>query len=512
MKAESHQATQGEDLSRSSLSILCCVFVLLTSFFTYFFHYDQPQAPFWDENYYITDAERILNGVFFMQIHPPLGKLLIAAGEAIFDPNESDAQFLETEHAGEFPQDFSFVGYRFFPALLGWLTVPLFFLCLLLLTRNPLVATLLSFLIIFDNALLVHSRGAMLDAPLHFFFVLTCLLFLLLVHTKNRSKIFLWLSGGLGISIGLAVATKMNGAILFLFFPALLWHLRREWKSALATCVLSGSALLIAFMGVWYVHLSRMEIIRPALRDSGWYTASEEYKEILQQGAQRSLLAFPIMLRDHLQYAPFYNQGIPKLDLCKPDENGSPVFLWPFGVSTINYRWASAGENTYRYLYLVPNPAIWFVGLMGILLSAAFLLSPLFGAKRSLYVDRERAFIGTVFLMIYMGYVATFSMMDRVHFLYSYFPALIISFLLFGIVFSSVRAIGSFHFTEERKTLVAMFLACLIFLCFQIYRPFTYYEPITNDAVKNRSILRLWNLHCVGCEKPSSIVRHQCDA
>src|SRR3989344_7363315 len=146
MKAESHQATQGEDLSRSSLSILCCVFVLLTSFFTYFYRYDSPQAPFWDENYYITDAQRILNGVFFMQIHPPLGKMLIAAGEALVDGNDNDAQFLDTEHAGEFPKDFSFAGYRLFPALLGWLSAVLLFCCFLLLTRSPLLSALLSFL------------------------------------------------------------------------------------------------------------------------------------------------------------------------------------------------------------------------------------------------------------------------------------------------------------------------------------------------------------------------------
>ena len=498
--------------SESMLALLCLGFVLMTSFFTYFFRYDQPQAPFWDENYYITDAQRILNGVFSMQIHPPLGKLLIAAGEALFDGNQNDAQFLDTEHAGEFPKDFSFIGYRFFPALLGWLTVPLLFFCLLLITRHPLIATLLSFLALFDNALLVHSRGAMLDAPLNFFFVLSCALFLLLVRTKDRDRGFLWLSAGLGIGIGLTVATKLNGAILFLFFPALLWHLRKEWKHGLAAVALGGGAFFIVLMSVWYVHLSRMEVIRPALRDEGWYLASEEYKTIIREGEQRSLLAFPAMLRDHLRYAPHYNKGIPKLDLCKPDENGSPVFLWPFGVTAINYRWSSAGEETYRYLFLVANPAVWLAGVAGVILSGVFLLSPLFGAKRTSHLDREHAFLGATFFLLYMGYMTAFSMMDRVHFLYSYFPALLTSFLLLGIVLASARSIGAFLLTEERKTLIAMLLACLIFLCFQIYRPFTYYEPITNTGVEKRAIFRLWNLRCVGCEKPSPLVRRQCDA
>jgi len=493
------------------LALLCLVFVLLTSFFTYFYRYQEPQAPFWDENYYITDAEKILNGTFHMQIHPPLGKLLIAAGEALFDSNTDDSTFLDTEHAGEFPTEFSFLGYRFFPALLGWLTAPLLFLCLLLLVRNPLLATLLTFPYLFDNALLVHSRGAMLDSSLNFFFVAAILFFILLTKTPHRKKAFLWLAALLGITIGLAITTKMNGAVLLLLIPTLCIRFRRELHDLFALLTTLSGGFLIVFVSVWFFFLSGMDTIQTELRDEGWFSASEEYKEIIRKGKQSSLTSFPVMLRDHLRYAPEYNSGIPKLDLCKPDENGSPIFLWPFGVTAINYRWASSGENTYRYLYLVANPAAWAAGLAGVLLSAAYLLSPLFGKKRTTRAERDLAFYGTTLLTIYVGYMGAFMLMDRVHFLYSYFPALLTSFLLLGIVFSVATSLGSEKLTEERKILIAMFMACLIFLCFQIYRPLTYYEPITDEGVTNRAIFRLWNLRCVDCEKPSPLVRHQCE-
>lgn len=494
------------------LGLLCLSFVIITSFFTYFYRYDYPQAPYWDENYYITDAQRELNGIFYMQIHPPLGKLLIALGEAILNANENDAQFLDTEHAGEFPKDFSFAGYRLFPALMGWLTAPLLFLCLLLILGNPLVATLLSFLIVFDNALIVHSRGAMLDAPLNFFALLTILLFLVLIKMKERKRLFLWLSAFIGISLGLTITTKMNGAFLLLLLPAIFWHMRKERKNALTSLLLIITGFFMTFVSVWHIHLSRMEVIRPALRDQGMYLASDEYKEILKEGKQGSLLSFPTVLRDHLHYAPHYNQGIPKLDLCKPDENGSPPFLWPFGVTSINYRWASAGPDMYRYLYLVANPAVWFLGFLGLVISVVYLLGPLFFTSKRTQEEKERRFLAFVFLALYGGYMAAFSMMDRVHFLYSYFPALLVSFLLLGIVFAEASSIGSWKLTEERKTLIAMLFACLIFLSFQIFRPFTYYEPISNDALERRAIFRLWNLHCVDCEKPNPLVRSQCDA
>jgi len=501
-----------QDKFWNSLSLLCLGFVIITSFFTYFYRYDYPQAPYWDENYYITDAQRELNGIFYMQIHPPLGKMLIALGESLVNANESDAQFLDTEHAGEFPKDFSFAGYRLFPALLGWLAAPLLFLCLLLILGSPLLATLLSFLIIFDNALIVHSRGAMLDSPLNFFVLLTILFFIVLTKLKSRKRLFLWLSAFTGIALGLAITTKMNGAFLLLLLPAIFWHMRKERRNALTSLFLIAAGFCITFISVWQIHLSRMEVIRPTLRDRGMYLASDVYKEILSEGKQSSLLSFPLMLRDHLRYAPYYNQGIPKLDLCKPDENGSPPFLWPFGVTAINYRWASAGADTYRYLYLVANPAVWLLGFSGVVFSAVYLFGPLFFTAKRTREEKERRFLAVTFLGLYGGYMAAFSIMDRVHFLYSYFPALLVSFLLLGIVFAEASAIGSWKLSEERKTLIAMLLACLIFLSFQIFRPFTYYEPITNDALGRRAIFRLWNLRCVGCEKPSPLVRRQCDA
>ena len=73
------------------VTFLCLLFVLFTSYFTYFHNYWVPSAPYWDENYYITDAQREMNGIFYMQIHPPLGKQLIALGEILFDANEDDA-------------------------------------------------------------------------------------------------------------------------------------------------------------------------------------------------------------------------------------------------------------------------------------------------------------------------------------------------------------------------------------------------------------------------------------
>jgi dolichyl-phosphate-mannose--protein O-mannosyl transferase len=202
-------------------------FVLLTSFFTYFYRYNQPQAVFWDEPYHIASAEKYLNGVYFMEQHPPLGKLLIALGEKIVNANKNDSQFINTDYATGIEPSFSFAGYRLFPTLLAWLTAPVLFFIFFYFTKNPVLSALLSFLYIFDNAEIVHSRGAMVDAPLTFFGMLISLLFIHLQGQRHQKD--LWKFGILatlfGVVFGLIMTTKVVGLIFILFAPAILWRL-----------------------------------------------------------------------------------------------------------------------------------------------------------------------------------------------------------------------------------------------------------------------------------------------
>ena len=111
-------------------------FVILLSYFTYFHRYWEPQAVFWDENYHIASAQKYLHGIYFMEQHPPLGKLLIALGEKMLHPNEKTDQFIGTDYGTDFAAGFSFAGYRFFSALLAWWTAPVMFLLFAMLRRS----------------------------------------------------------------------------------------------------------------------------------------------------------------------------------------------------------------------------------------------------------------------------------------------------------------------------------------------------------------------------------------
>jgi dolichyl-phosphate-mannose--protein O-mannosyl transferase len=478
-------------------------FIAVVAFAVYVHRYEYPPALFWDENYHIASAQKYLNGVFFMEPHPPLGKLLIALGEHLVHANPTNDQFIGTDYIRDPPPDFSLAGYRLIPAVLGWLTAPVLYACFLLVTQRPTWAGFLSFLYVFDNALIVHSRGAMLDSTLLFFSALTILAFLLAYKWRN------W-PGGLrmaGVLFGLAFAcvilTKAFGLVLVLLIPVLLvsvWPHGRAW---LNFCLYAAPPFLLTYILVWQVHFALGTRVVPSLPNDGFYEASPEYREVLAQSRNVSPASFPIMLRDSIRFSFIYTQGVPRLDLSKPDENGSPFFLWPLGARSINYRWETPDGQNYRYLYLQVNPVAWFVALLGVVLAASFVL-------HTLTVDptehRESRFLLLTFFGLYVAYMVAISRFDRVLYLYHYFLPLLISFFLVALVVKEARTIGPWHLSEARKSVGLFIVAGLVVLAFRVYGPLTYYEPLRDEAVRARAVFPLWELHCVRCPRESILV------
>lgn len=478
------------------------LFILVLSSFTIFHQYAHPPHFFWDENYHIASAQKYLNGVFFMEPHPPLGKMLIALGEKLLNRNALDDQFIGTDYAKDPPPDFSFAGYRFFPVLLAWLTAPILFCIFFVLTRRSLWAVFLSFLYVFDNAMIVHLRGAMLEGPLLFFSSLTILAFLLLLEQRDDPKRFARAALFFGVAFAGMMLTKVFGLILILLVPSLFLLL---WNRKLFLRFLGWAALgfLPLYIGIWQLHFALASRINPVLPDNGFYQASEEYKQILAEGRNASLLSLPVMLRDSLTFIGHYEEGVPRLDLCKSDENGSPWFLWPVGGRAINYRWETSLGQTYKYLYLQVNPAVWLLGFLGVLLSAALLLCSAIAPPVS---PLERRGLVLTFFTLYVAYLAGISTIDRVMYLYHYFLPLLLSFLLLTLVILEVRCIGRLRLGPNEKTLGLLILGLLVFLSYQFYRPLTYYEPMTDKQVERRALLKIWELRCVRCPPASPFV------
>ncbi|MBT3834936.1 phospholipid carrier-dependent glycosyltransferase [Candidatus Peribacteria bacterium] len=507
-----------EAIKCSTITTVCLALVIFISSFTYLHNYQNPNGFFWDETYHVASAQKYINNIFFMEQHPPLGKMLIALGEQIFDFNEIDNQFIDTDHPkGHPPKGFSFAGYRIIPAILGWLVAPMLFLIFLIITRSPIASFLLSGLYVFDNALIVHMRGAMLEGPLIFFIVLSIFIFLLLFKEKNTKGGFAFLSFLLGISIGLSFMTKLTGLIVILLIPALIIRFWKEYKKILTIISLSSIGFFVAFVSIWQIHFALGDNLNPELKKDGWYFSSTDYQTVVKTEQNGSLRYFPAMLKDSLSFHFAFNDKVPKLDFCKPDENGSPYFMWPFGARAIRYRWSKIPIekeddelNSYRYLYLLSNPIAWGAGLLGIILSASYLISGIFFAR--VKKSKNLLLIG-IFLTLYICFMIAMSNIDRVMYLYHYFPALIFSFILFGLIFNEIGRIGNWNLNKNRKTGVLLAIFFMTFSSFLFFKPLTYFQPLTKDEFNRRNIFKLWNLKCIDCKKNNYLVNpSKCEA
>jgi len=312
----------------------------------------------------------------------------------------------------------------------------------------------------------------------------------------------------MGACFGAIMATKVNGLIFapLLAAPLIVLGQKRFMLAALA----SGLCLVGAFstyLPPWYLHYSGGTTINSKLPDRGFYKASREYKAMLEAKSTSNLVNFPTMYRDSLSFVAHYQRGVPKLNLCNKDENGSPAWWWPLGGRCINYRWDRDGDYT-RYLFLQSNPAVWFFGLVGVLGSIALL----FGAVVSNGKFRlKQPALMVVFVSLYLGYMTVMLQLTRVMYLYHYFIPLLISFFLCAFLFVEIRAIASLRLTPTRKTALLLAGTMLILGGFWYFKPLAYALPLTKEDIERRAWLGIWDLRCPSCGLSNRIASPTCD-
>lgn len=123
-----------------------------------------PSSVVFDEVHFGGFASKYIKGKFFMDVHPPLAKMLFAvvswlAGfDGDFDFKDIGKDYL----APGVP----YVAMRLMPALLGVALVPTAFLTLRASGCSQIIAVMASLLITFENGLLTNARLILLDSPL----------------------------------------------------------------------------------------------------------------------------------------------------------------------------------------------------------------------------------------------------------------------------------------------------------------------------------------------------------
>src|SRR3990167_8796044 len=139
--------------------------LLVVSVATHFAFFGHPNQTVFDEVHFGKFISGYYTHEYYFDIHPPLGKLMIAGFAKVFD---FKPKFSFTEIGKTFP-DNKYLALRFLPSLAGTLLPIVIFLLALQLKFTPRAAFIAGLLIAIEDALIVQTHYILMDGFLLLF-------------------------------------------------------------------------------------------------------------------------------------------------------------------------------------------------------------------------------------------------------------------------------------------------------------------------------------------------------
>jgi len=410
-------------------------------------------TPVFDEKHYVPQAWQMLrnggvenNPGYELVVHPPLGKQLIALGEAAFGYNG--------------------FGWRAAAALAGVLSVLLVVRVARRLTGSTLLGGIAGVLLICDGLSHVQSRMGMLDA-FSALFVLAAFTTLVLDRDDVRARMALvvaqgrvgdspygprlgvrWWRLATGVLLGLGCAVKWSGVYWLAAFAVLglVWDLtarraagvERPWRATVvrdlgpALWALALVPVLVYLSSWWAWFRSETAIDRHAVGDE------------IGTGGPWSFL--PDALRGLWYYSgrmlEFHTGLTTQASGVHPWE--SKPWTWPMGLRPMLYYYASGdqvtgcgGPDCVSAVMLVGTPALWWPAL-GVLAFALWRTLTRFDWR-----------YGAVLVGYGAGILPWFAAIDRQ--MYYFYMAPVAPFLVLGTVLVMGEILGRADATRERR-------------------------------------------------------------
>jgi dolichyl-phosphate-mannose--protein O-mannosyl transferase len=332
-------------------------------------------TPIFDEKHYAPQAWQLLGNGFVednpgygLVVHPPVGKQLMAIGEALFG--------------------YTGLGWRFSGAVCGVIIVLLVARIVRRITRSTLIGGIAGLLIIADGVSFVTARTALLDVFL-VVFVVAAFGALIVDRDQMRERMHVallegriadtpwgprlgvrWWRFGAGVLLGLSFATKWSGLYFILFFGLMtlafdvvarrqyrvprpwLGTLRRDFGPAVYVFGFIPFAVYLGSYAPWFASETAID-------------RHEEYRSIGEGG----LLPDAIRSLWHFTYGVFKFHS----ELTNAAGNHHPweskPWTWPMSLRPVLYaidqdNIAGCGtQSCVKAVMLVGTPAMWFVAV-----------------------------------------------------------------------------------------------------------------------------------------------------
>lgn len=182
--------------------------LLIASVYVRIFDLKTPNSVVFDEVHFGGFSRKYILGKYFMDVHPPLAKMLFAAVAKL---GGFTGNFEFKSIADVYPSSTPYVLMRQFPAVLGIATVFLAYFTLKLSGVRPIIAFITAFLLLIENANVTISRYILLDSPLMFFIASAIYAFKKFEIQQPFSLGYFKTLIGTGIALGLAFSSKWVG-------------------------------------------------------------------------------------------------------------------------------------------------------------------------------------------------------------------------------------------------------------------------------------------------------------
>jgi len=336
----------------------------------------QPHAIIFDETYYVKDSLALLtfgheqkviegadakllasggenfsaiftDGASYI-VHPPVGKWIIASGEAIF---------------GATP-----FGWRIAIAILGILSVLITARIARRLTNSNFIGTIAGLLLALDGLHIAMSRTALLDTSLSFF-ALCAFGFLIIdrdTASSTGSKIWRW---AMVVALGLACATKWSGIYFAAAFGILMlvWDYERRSKNHEGF----GIWLTRDFLPALLMPLTIIAIYLASwvgwFRSSGGWNRNWAEENAVTSWLPNSLVS---LLHYHKDMLSFHTH------LVTPHSYASNPWSWPLMIRPTSFFYETnptcGADACSQEVIPLGNPLIWWAGAIALAVTIYF--------------------------------------------------------------------------------------------------------------------------------------------
>ena len=181
-------------------------FLTLFAVFVRFRKLSEPTSIVFDEVHFGGFARKYIIGRFFMDVHPPLAKMLFAVvGYLVGYDGEFEFKTIGLDYIAN---NVPYVGMRVLPATLGVLTILLAYGTLRASGCRSITSLFGAGLMTIDNALTTQSRFILLDSPLVFFMALTAYGFMKFQNEVPLQKNWFRYLFLTGLALGATLSSK----------------------------------------------------------------------------------------------------------------------------------------------------------------------------------------------------------------------------------------------------------------------------------------------------------------